>query len=651
MRWNVFFTLFILCFPTLIIAQNVVDEYRLISDSELQTTTCPYDEHAEAVVLTDIGSCHFEQTDNDFDVVFERITRIKILKDAGVKWAKAEIPFYRHGEIYEEIDALEGCTYNIQNGNIIRTNLDLSTTYTEKINEWWSLKKFAMPNVKVGSIVEIRYRVRSEYIFKLRDWEFQWKIPVLYSKFSIRMIPFYQYAWLLQGASKFDSQQTIEEDGLSNSFGGLKYNNVRSEYVMKNLTGFKDEEYISSINDYIIKLHFQLARVTQTSGISTDIVSTWPQLVKDFLEEPNFNGYIKKSQSVTSKIFNLKDLESKTSLQKFDTVMNYVKTQYKWNSSNGKYATKSVNSFMKDKQGNVAELNLFAIGLLNSVGINATPVVLSTRSHGKVYTQYPLLDAFNYVAISAEVDGKTVLTDATDINSSNFRIPQQCINGSGLLIKKDKTDWIPLQFLLPSTTRTYLEIELANDSLKSTIRTSATEYEAINLREKFGSDSIQVKKSLEQRGYNIIESSVKIKNATDYKKPYIYQFSTDNPAEKINNKIYISPFYGEIIQENPLKQSVRTYPIDLIYPIHKTLHSKIRIPDGYKFDFIPLNKRIDNDQFLFDYATTISDDIVIISLQYFFKSPLYDSSEYNRVKLYFNEIVTKSAEKIVISKL
>lgn len=471
MKSFVLFILFFLSVPTLLLAQNATDNYGIITNNDLQISSCPYDELAEAVVLSDVASSHFEQDDNGFVVVYERVTRIKILKEAGIKWAKVEIPYYQHGDIYEQIDGLEGFTYNIENIEAKRTELDLNTTFVEKINDSWKLKKFEMPNVKVGSIIEFRYRIRSEYVFKLRDWEFQWKIPVLYSKYSIRMIPFYQYSWLLQGANKFDSQLTVEEGGLPNSFAGLSYNNVRSDFVMKNLPAFRDEEYISSMNDYIIKLHFQLSKVTQTTGISTDIVSTWPLLVTDFLKEPNFAGYMKKSQSVASKLFDLKTLATKTPLQKFDTVINYVKTHYKWDNTHGIYASKSVNSFMNDKQGNVAEINLFALGLLNAVGINATPVVLSTRSHGKIYTQYPLLDAFNYVAISAEVDGKTVLTDATDIYSSNFRIPEKCINGSGLLIKKDKTDWISLQFLVPSKTSTFFDIQLVNDSLKSTIKT------------------------------------------------------------------------------------------------------------------------------------------------------------------------------------
>ena len=39
------------------------------------------DTSAEAVILFDIGSSHFVETDNNFEIVFEQTKRIKILKD------------------------------------------------------------------------------------------------------------------------------------------------------------------------------------------------------------------------------------------------------------------------------------------------------------------------------------------------------------------------------------------------------------------------------------------------------------------------------------------------------------------------------------------------------------------------------------------
>ena len=87
----------------LIQAQNNKYEFGKISNNDIQYNECPYDKTAEAVVLFDKGESRFVRTDNSFMVVYERTTRIKILTNAGIDWAKVEIPIYRSNNIYEKI--------------------------------------------------------------------------------------------------------------------------------------------------------------------------------------------------------------------------------------------------------------------------------------------------------------------------------------------------------------------------------------------------------------------------------------------------------------------------------------------------------------------------------------------------------------------
>src|SRR5699024_9237017 len=124
-------------------------------------------------------------------------TRIKILSQAGIKWAEIAIPFYEKGGQKEKIYEVVAFAYNLENGNVKKTSLDVSNTYDEKISNYWRIKKFAIPNVQVGSIIEYSYTMKSPYIFNLNDWDFQQRIPVLYSEYQVKMIPFYTYVMVL----------------------------------------------------------------------------------------------------------------------------------------------------------------------------------------------------------------------------------------------------------------------------------------------------------------------------------------------------------------------------------------------------------------------------------------------------------------------
>ncbi len=646
---NLLLVLLILCGKITVNAQDEFKQYGKVGLEAIDYKSCPFDKTAEAVVLSDVGESYFVQTSNSFEVVYERTTRIKIFNEAGIKWSTVEIPFYREGDVYEKVEDLEACTYNFQDGMLTKSNLDLANCHVEKINESWNQTKFAMPNVKPGSIIEYKYKIRSEYVFNLRDWEFQWKIPVLSSKYIVKMIPFYQYSWLLQKASKFDSQTSNVDQGFEQNYGGVKYHEVISEYEMKNLPAFKDEEFIATSDDYIIKLDFQLSKVIQITGTSTNIMTTWPELVNELLKNESFGGYLKKSREIATKQFDLNEFAKKTPQEKFDSVLTLMKNNFTWNKTNSKFASKSPKNFLKDKYGNAADINLFTIGLLNAVGIEAVPVIVSTRKNGRIKYDYPFSHFFNYVIIFATIDGKNILADATEPQAANDQVSIKCMNDKGLMIKKDQVNWIMLQPLLAAKKFSKMGIDISDLSQSASIETSETNQDALKSRNEFGSDLIALKKSLTNKGYNLPDSSLSIISSLP-KMPYQFKYKTVDTPEIINGKIYVSPFLHEIIKDNPLKQPTRTYPIDMTYPIKRTYYSEINVPKGFKVDFVPEKIRIDNDLFEMDYNAVVDANKVVVSYSYYFKLPVYSAVDYDKIKYYFNEIIKKGNEKIAFVK-
>ena len=121
--------------------------------------------------------------------------------------------------------------------------------------------------------------------------------------------------------------------------------------------------------------------------------------------------------------------------------------------------------------------------------------------------------------------------------------------------------------------------------------------------------------------------------------------------EVINSKIYISPFAKETLKDNPLKQVERTYPIDMLYPTKRTFYSEIEIPKGYKVDFLPANDKIKNDQFELDYSIACDGSKIHVSFAYYFKLSIYQAEDYSKIKYYFNDIVNKGSEKVVLVKI
>jgi hypothetical protein len=494
--------------------------------------------------------------------------------------------------------------------------------------------------------------VKSPYLFNLRNWEFQNKIPVIYSEYTTRMIPFYEYSYLLQGASKFNDFKNYPDHGITNRLGSIEYQDMVYVFVMKDLPAFKDESFITSANDYLIKLDFQLAAIHHPDGANQAIMTTWQKLSEEMIDNVSFGKYLKNCTKKGKEITDTMKLTSKKPIEKARTIDRLVKTNYNWNGHNDKFTTKSLKDFLVSKTGNSCEINLFLTGLLNSAGIEAYPVILSTRTHGKIKYDYPFHHFFNSVAVLAKIDSLTLLLDATDPFCDFNEIPTRSINDKGLIIQKNKVEWVDLKNYKTSSTDYRIDIKAnnSNDSIYETYKLITDGYDAVDYRNKFTYSFKELKNNL--LGNNQWSTdSIKPLNLNQIENPFELDYTKRIAMEKIENKIIINPFCNNTLTENPLKQAFRNYPVDLIYRKANKFQATITIPAGYKLISKPENMTINNNLVKIIYFTeNQGDNIIKVVGVYEFKKDIYGSSDYFDLKGYFNKIVDKFNEKLVLEK-
>lgn len=629
--------------------QTYSRKYGVITPAEIELVKYAPDTIAEAVVLFDIGSSKFVQnSEGGYDLLFERTTRIKILSDAGIDYATVEIPLYQEGNIYEKVEKLEAHTYNFIDGKLTTTELNQQDVFQEKKSNSWLNKKFTMPNVQAGSVIEFRYSILSQYFFNLQDWNFQWEIPVVYSEYRVSIIPFYSYVWLLQGTNKLDHFSKEDAKGLSRQFAGVTFNDINYEFGMENVPAFRDEKFISCYDDYIMKLDFQLAKIHYPSGTTKEIMTTWPVMIKDLQKSDDFGKYIAKCGKMLPKIPELAGFETRSNQQNFDTIISCLKKSYSWDNTFSKFANKLPKEVMNDKYGHTADLNLFAVGLLREAGIEAYPIISSTRKNGKIKVDYPYLHFFNYVLILTVIDDKFILSDVTENLTPNDSLPLRCLNDVGLIVKEGEPQWVNLQKLSPSLEAFAMKIDLSDTAISAFVQLKASDYNGYIYRRDIGDDTAKFVAKMGNTSMSIIDSTLAFQNAEKSVKPYVASFQIKGDPMVINNKIYLSPFCGYTIDENPLKQPTRTYNVDMVFPEVKTYMSQINIPEGYKLDYKPMDQKISNDQFDMDYRSYINDSVLSVSFSYTFKKAVYSPDEYKTIKFYYDELVRKANDKIVL---
>ena len=113
---------FLLATSLQLLAQKGQPGFGKIDKADLEMKDCPFDKGADALVLIDYGNIYYDRGTvgfSRFKTVYERRTRIKILKEKGIAQADIEIPYYTHNN-EERVLKLNANTYNLdETGKII----------------------------------------------------------------------------------------------------------------------------------------------------------------------------------------------------------------------------------------------------------------------------------------------------------------------------------------------------------------------------------------------------------------------------------------------------------------------------------------------------------------------------------------------------
>ena len=633
-------------------AQQFSQTWGSISEVEFSLKSYDKDPEADAVILYDIADSYFDITATGLQIRFERRKRIKILREDGLAYADISIPYYigDNGK-KEKVSAIQAITYNEEGGELLKSTLSHDDIFDETNNENWHEKKFAIPNVKVGSIIEFRYKLETPFMYNLQEWYFQDRIPTVISRYIVRMIPFYEYTFIGQGLSQQDLKKQTTS-ATERSYAQVKFKDAIYTFEKKDIPGFKDVSYITSINDYVTKINFQLAKVNSPQGGTREISTTWPKLVKDLKARENFGKYIKKSRKFAEKILEEDlDLSGMSQEKKAQTLINYVKSSSRWSGRYGHIAAHSPKEFASQRNGNVGDINLFLVALLRSAGISATPVISSSRSHGKIKTDYPFEHFFNYTLVLVQTDKKSFLTDATASMLNYNRIPTRCINSIGLAVDDEEGKWVSLKAKGYSLNKKIIRTDIDPEKKigKTALNIQCTDFEAFKLRQMYKNDTTEIEDKFDGAGFESIDL-VKTINYEKVHMPYTLQIEGETEVGVLGETLVINPFLGFPLQKNELTQKERAYPIDFVYAKADEFLATISIPDNYKVEELPDNYKMDNALAEIYISYEQKEKVIQINAKYYFKKAVYEPAEYKAVKGYINIIIQRFNQEIVMKK-
>jgi hypothetical protein len=293
--------------------------------------------------------------------------------------------------------------------------------------------------------------------------------------------------------------------------------------------------------------------------------------------------------------------------------------------------------------------------MLQEAGIRVEMVLVSTRGNGFVRVDYPTTRQFNYTICRAYIDTTAYLLDATEKYLPWNVLPQRCLNGIGLAISGDRYEWIDVETNVKARTVASAELILnANGELQGTLTYTRSGYAAYEMRcniQKKGKERY-LEDVGKRQSWNIVNSEFQNLEQIENSAIETHAISIQDHGVSTNELIYIDPFIIFKEDENPFKAEKRQFPVDFVVRSEKVYLANIIIPDGYLLDEIPQPQAtvLPGNKGRFSYTVTQNGNRLSIVSSVQINERIFMQDEYPNLREFYNRIIAKQAEQIVLKK-
>lgn len=573
---------------------KVNDKFGKPTHQELTMVQYDQDPEANAVVLCKIGSVDYDLTGGNAIVIYHFQKRIKVLKDAGSKYANVAIDYYSEpgsDGLHESIEDLSAVAYNIVGGKLIKTKLSNKLVFNERLDKNHFRTKFTIPQVKVGTVIEYDYTIHSNIFFNIRNYIAQEEIPVAYCKYKME-IPTWFY-FNVESSIKPYFKGIASQGSFVARLGGnditpLNNSGKTNIYTFYGylMPAVKDDPFVWCPDDYAAHVTSELMTYQFPGGTAHTMTKTWDEVDRDILEMDDFgsrlNDKCKFADEIdASGIAGISDFKNKVAAA-FSMLMKKVS----WD-GNYSFIPKSAGEVLKKGSGTNADINMIFISMCNHLGIKACPVVMSTRRNGMLPQNFPSLQKLN-TFIVAVTDGKD--TDYVDASGKdgylNILPPDLYAEKARAIWKNHAGVWMNPQNLAKAKELVSIDAILSPDGTYKGVCKDRFVDNAAAARRKdwqIAKDSAAYISQLAAECGSSI-TKYEVKGNKDFSPEMEETYTFNKKIDVGGDHIYINVFPCSPMGENPFSKPSRDLPVEFPYKSSVTYIVNVTIPKGYTFE-------------------------------------------------------------------
>ena len=564
------------------IAQEAPIEWGIVEPEDQKIQRCDFDPGASAYILDDYGRIIVNQSQASIYFTFRHHRRVMILNQAGTEHADVRILLHTGGNL-EQLSDLRAQTIDTHG---MATEVNSESIFREKIDDNWTSVQFSFPNVREGAILEFVYVIRSENITQLRKWFFQHSLPVRNSILHLVVPQTMGYVWLTNGKHVIQTENSEVRD----QSGGVLTTTTKNlvTFRVNGATGLRNDLYTTDLDHYKYHIQFQLADVYHSTGLKQEFMTSWTEIAKVVESNERMGGQYLKKKNHKELLTLLPQIidGARSDREKVKSIHQYIANHVRWNDWLGIVSDRDLDQALEDGTANGAALNYMFICLARAAGLNAKPVLISTRSHGEPYEEYPLIYQFNHVIAAVDIDGSRQLIDVHSPRASYQLLREGSLNFRGWVADVDSSHWIDIPS--PMAARSCrVTLTLGAGKVDGTVQSRYSGYCGFLRRSKEPEMTIEHLQNVEALLDGITIGEEQVDRFDDVDQAVVVSIPVTAEIDR-NNLLYINPLAMSDYKINQLRETERSYPIDFRFPVRETLSTTVTYDTAfYTLESVP----------------------------------------------------------------
>ena len=587
-----------------------------------------------------------KQERDDYEGWLKEYVRIKILDEEGKAAANVETTAYNDSMRLTDLQAR-----TIEpDGNIVQFQGQAADKLLAKYKgEKLTQKTFALPDVRVGSIIEYRYTIKwSADVVYDSEWQVAEYVPTRQVDFSLRpaKIPGYGLTWMYYLIPAEDQP---------------KINNGLITSTMHNIPGMEKEDYMPP--DSVVRARVEFVYRTYNP---TNPDEYWKTEATGWTKRTN--DYLGKKKQVESEVGTITQgaTSPEEKLQKIYTRvqamrnLSYERERSEKEEQKEKLKPNSnVDDALKHGYGWDNELTRVFVALARAAGFDATIIRVTDRDYYFHNKALPNFRWYTDELALVTVNGKELFLSPGTPFCPYGLVPWEDAGSYGLVLNKDNAVWKQTPEPLPNEAvrRRIADLELdADGDVKGDLSATFESRDALQLRlAERDHDDAQRRKDLEERIKDWLPTgaTVKLKKVDDWNvasQQFVVTAEVTIPgiatATGKRLMVPVSIFTGS--DDHPFKHMKRVNPIYFRNPYQNFDVVTVKVPEGLQVESIPQAKTVPTAFAGFVQTVSKEANAFKVDRQMAMKEYIFPTKDYSDLRQFFDTMKSAGSEQVVL---